>query len=352
VQAFRVNSLVVTGLAPAADRPLEVAGRRFDGREVALFRGLGVPVERGLQCWFYLDGDIQELDVRFHQPGEGPGHLRFTVETRPRIALYGLGLADLGAGSPWFSRVDSAAALGPGDLLVRGREEGDAEALRAAGIHVLVLGASARMPADDPPSAWRGYLLRCPDRAAAGRLLERERGRLVEFKERCLQAVGGARADIAYTLAREELAPRVAAPLGYALLAFYAPVLAAAAALRRPRVPLILAGALLAGFVVFTLLSPGEVRSLRVEFPPPGGGERPALVRVAPGEYRQAGMPAGSPILLYQGFLAPGGELPLQELLREKMVRFNQVPEVRQTEGRLYLRFRNPLAAWSLHAPR
>ena len=164
---------------------------------------------------------------------------------------------------------------------------------------------------------------------------------------------------MAYTLLREQLAVRVGAPLGLALLAFYAPVLAGAALFRRRMAALLLAGALLAGFVVFTVLRPGEARGLTVEFLLPQPGERPPDIRLreitsASGSraYRQEGGPAEGLRLLYRAYLVPGGELPLPPYDREPLVRFNQVPEVRQEEGRLLLAFRNPLASWSLHAAR
>jgi hypothetical protein len=241
-----------------------------------------------------------------------------------------------------------------------------------AGIHVLILGVpSRRPPAGGPLSVWRGWLLRAP-KAGAAALLEREKERLLEFKERYLRLASEARfygaskahrpalsfpsarpSDVAAGLERVEPAARVGASLGYALLAFYIPVLAAAA-FRRLKLALILAGPLLAGFIAYSALSPPSVRSLRVEFFLPEASE-PAEMRLrelpsAAGAraYRQEGEPIGPHPLVYRSFVAPGGELPIQIFTRERTVRFNQIPEVRQERGSLLLRFRNPLAAWSL----
>jgi hypothetical protein len=388
LRAFRINTLVVAGLQPAPGRRLAVTGHLYNGRTAALFRGEGIPEERGLRCWFYLDGEIQGLDVRFFSSGAVPELLSFPVEARPRIAVYGLPPAAVGSGGSWYSPAAAPAELDPGDICVLEVGKEDPEPLQAAGIHVLLLGAvSRRPPAEGPPSVWRGYLLRASEAGAAGVLLEREKERLVEFKERYLRLVTEARfhgagqapgapgarpgrpvldfpgarpADVASALQRDELAERIGAPLGYALLAFYAPILAAAAAHRRLRAALILAGLLLAGFIVFTALSPARVRSLTVEFLLPETNERPPDIRLqevtsGPGTrrlYRQEGGPVKSRRLVYQSLLAPGGELPIQMFSRERIVRFNQVPEVRQEQGRLLVRFRNPLAAWSLHDPR
>jgi hypothetical protein len=380
LRAFRLNALVVDGIGPTAGRLLTVTGRRFDGRTVALFRGQGVSEERGLRCWFYLDDDLQALEVRV----PGSAVLVAAVQTGTRIAVHGLAPAGLGS---WYSPAAGPQELGPGDVRVLEAGVEDPEPLRAAGIHVLLLGTSGRPSpesapaADTPQPAWRGLLLRAANPGAAAALLEREKERLLEFKERFLRLAAEARfygtrraakpgegaldfpgswpPDVAYTLLREQLAVRVGAPLGLALLAFYSPVLAGAALFRRRVAALLLAGALLAGFVVFTVLRPGEARGLTVEFLLPQPGEKPPDVRLreiasASGSraYRQEGGPAEGPRLLYRAVSVPGGELPLPPYDRELLVRFNQVPEVRQEEGRLLLAFRNPLASWSLHAAR
>lgn len=386
LHAFRINALVVNGLGPAVGRQVTVTGRRYDGRTVALFRGQGVSEERGLRCWFYLDGDIQGLEVRF----PGSGLLAASVQAGTRIAVSGLNPTALGS---WYFPAPGPETLGPGDVRVLEAGTKDPEPEQAAGIHVLLVGASRQAPSPDsppaetppvagPPSDYRGYLLRAPNPGAAAALLEREKERLIEFKERYLRLATEARfygarrapapgvgaldfpgswpADVAYTLLRAQLAVRVGAPLGFALLAFYAPALAAAAWFRRRGAALLLVGALLAGFAVFTALRPGEARSLTVEFLLPQPGDQSADIRLreitsASGTrrlYRQEGGPAEGPRLVYRAASVPGGELPLPWFGRELLVRFNQVPEVRQEEGRLLLAFRNPLASWSLHAPR
>lgn len=377
LQAWRFNPLLVTGLDPAPGRALTVTGRRWDGREVALFRGPGVGEERGLRCWVYLDGDIQSLEVRDRYAAPLAAPVRFGA---PEVVVCGLPPPELG---PGYLPVDDPRSLGPGDVRVLPAGAGDAEPLRAAGIHVLLLGGRRPPFTEQPPSAWRGRLLSAEEPSAAGVLLARERERLAEFKERCLRLVSeggfyGRRhpraevralafpssrpADAAYSLQREELAVRVGGPLGWALLAFYVPALAAAAFGRRRGAALLLAGALLAGFVLFTALRPGQARALTVEFLPPEPGLASADIRLQPLEpapgpgvrraYRQEGAAAEGLRLVYRAASAPGGELPLTPFLGEPLVRFNQVPEVRQREGRLLLVFRDPLAAWSLHAPR
>ena len=143
------------GLGPAAGRLLTVTGRRFDGRTVALFRGQGVSEERGLRCWFYLDGDIQGLEVRV----PGSAVLVAAVQTGTRIAVHGLASAGLGS---WYSPAAGPQELGPGDVRVLEAGAEDPEPLRAAGIHVLLLGTSGRPSPESAPAAdtsqpaWRG----------------------------------------------------------------------------------------------------------------------------------------------------------------------------------------------------
>jgi hypothetical protein len=291
----------------------------------------------------------------------------------PPIRVYGLPQPWREARG-WIAQASSPQELEPGDIWAL-PPAGEAERLRAAGIHVL-LTDPAPGGAPEPASAWRGYALSVSPLGDALSALERQKAGLLDFQERYRALVlkagfYAARIDrtaarvfasttptgIALSLHRQILGRKADPPYRYALLAFSAVLLAAAILVRNKRALLALAGALSAGFFAFALLHPPGLRSLAVELALPEGEPRGIpLERVLPQtareyRYRQPGIPPGSCTLAYRAFLAPGGEVPLQPFLREKLLRFHPPPEVRQAGERFLLHSPVPLSAWSLHGP-
>jgi hypothetical protein len=377
LHSYRLNPILVEGLAPDVERRIQIRGLLFDGREVPLFTGAGSPAAAGdVRCFAYLDEEIQSLKARITRSAGGTLELSIPVELpAPRIAVYGTG-TPLPNNGPWYTEAYAPEQLRPGDVRVLS-QGADPEPLRAAGIHV-VLSGSAREEGLEQPSPWRGYLLASPDLGGHEVLavLERNRERLFSFKERYRKLVVEASflvpridrpgplefppatpAGIAFTLQRETLGDRVGPLYRYALLAFSLPLVAAVALLRKEKVLLALAGSLLAAFLVFTFLAPPKLRSLTVELALPAAEEQGIRLERVPPEadnvyhYRQRGIPPGSYTLLYRALLAPGGDAPFEPFARERLVRFNRIPEVRQERGRLFLRSRGSLSAWSLREP-
>ena len=377
LQPYRFNPILVQRIASHAESQILITGALFDGREVALFTGAGTPVPGGaLRCLAYLDEEIAALHVRIRRAAGNTLELAVPVEASgPRLSVYG-SPEPLRNSSRWIAEASSPQQLRPGDIWVL-PQESETAALRAAGIHVLMPGLAAEETPGSSP-VWQGYRLFAPDlgEATLTAVLAKQQDKLLEFKERYRELVIGASfhapridreaplvfppatpAGIAYTLHREILNDSVGPLYRYALLGFSLPLLAGVALMKRRQALLALAGSLLAGFLTLTLLAPPELRSLTVELALPEARERGiSLERVSPEtpkryQYRQRGIPPGSCTLVYRVILAPGGEVPLQPFDREELLAFNQLPEVRQERGRLFLRSPSPLSAWSLHEP-
>ncbi len=373
---YRFNPILLEGLAPEAGRHIQIRGLLYDGREAALFEGAGRPEAEGaVRCLAYLDEQIQSLKVRITGTAERRLELSIPLELpAPRISEYGSGtpLPD----SPFFTAVASPGELGPGDVRVLPRG-GDPKRLRAAGIHVVTAGRAGEEEPESP-DPWRGYLLVSPQLGGSEVLsvLQKNRERLLEFKERYRRLITEAGflapridrrvplefppatpAGVALALQRETLGERVNPLYRYALLAISVPLLAATALLRKERALLIVAGSLLAAFLIFTLLAPPKLRMLTVELGLPAAEPKGLSLQLLSSSgdeafhYRQRGLPPEECALFYRAIVAPGGEAPLEPFVRERLVRFNQIPEVRQEGGRLFLRSRGLLSAWSLHEP-
>jgi hypothetical protein len=377
LQPYRFNPILVQGLAPQTESQILVTGALLDGREIALFTGAGTPEPGGaLRCLAYLDEEITALRVRIRRAAGNTLELAVPVEASgPRISVYGAP-EPLRNSNRWIAEASSPQQLRPGDIRVL-PQGSETAALRAAGIHVLMPGLIAEETLGSSP-AWQGYRLQAPILGAAAltAILEKQQDKLLAFKERYRELVIGASfhapridreaplvfppatpAGIAHTLHREILDDSVGPLYRYALLGFCLPLLAGVALMKRRQALLALAGFLLAGFLTLTLLAPPQLRSLTVELALPDAQERGiSLERVFPEtpkryQYRQRGIPPGTCTLVYRAFLAPGGEVPIQPFAREELLRFNQLPEVRQERGRLFLRSPSPLSAWSLHEP-
>jgi hypothetical protein len=376
LEPFRINAIEV-------DHPdsvqLRLWGERFDGTAVPLFSGAGIPLRGGLLCYAYLDEEIRLL--RGESRSSSGGKTQLSAEVRRsefRISVYGFP-GPLGGGSPW-QVVRSEEELGPGDIYVLSPQD-DPAPIMAAGIHVLTPRARST-EIRDPRNPWRGYLLIVSDLEANTLIeaLESRREEIIAFKQRYTNlpaSLGfhGARvprqdplifpasppASIAQSLQGETFHDRVGAPYRYALLAFSFAAIIAVTLIRRWTILLPLMGFLLAVFVVFTFAAPSRLRSLTIELALPANqedssGRTVALESVSePAKnilrYRQRDIPPGSRSLLYRSFLAPGGEAPLRLFTADRWVRFNQIPEVQQRQGSLFLKFRNPLSSWSLHEP-
>ena len=373
---YRFNPILLEGLAPDAKRHIQIRGLLYDGGEAALFTGAGRPAAEGaVRCLAYLDEQIQSLKVRITGAAGRRLELSIPIELpAPRLAVYGSGTPL--PSNRFFTAATAPEQLGPGDVRVLPRG-GDPKRLRAAGIHVVTAGPAGENELESP-DPWSGYLLISPQLGGSEvlALLQKNRERLLEFKERYRRLITAAGflapridrraplefppatpAGIAFTLQRETLGDRLNPLYRYALLAISVPLLAATALLRKERVLLIVAGSLLIAFLIFTLLAPPKLRMLTVELGLPTAEPQGLSLQLLSSEgddafhYRQRGIPPEQCTLFYRAIVAPGGEAPLEPFGRERLVRFSQIPEVRQEGGRLFLRSRGLLSAWSLHEP-
>jgi len=373
---FQINAVEVDH---ADSVHLRLWGERFDGSEVPLFSGPGVPLRGDFLCYAYLDDEIRLLLGESESSSGERAH--FSAEVRRsefRISVYGFP-GSLEGRSPWHG-ARTEEELGPGDIYVLSRQS-DPSAIIAAGIHVLTPYIHS-VELQDPRNPWRGYLFSVSDLDARtiAQALESRREEIIAFKQRYKNlpvSLGfhGPRVPredplifpasppvtIARSLQEQTFRDRVGPPYRYALLVFSFLSIIAVTLTRRWKILLPLVGILLTAFVVFTLAVPGRLRGLRIELalptsPEDSSGRTVTLESMSqPAEntvrYRQTDIPPGSWRLVYRSFLAPGGEVPLKLFTDDPWVRFNQIPEVRQRHGSLFLKFRNPLSAWSLHGP-
>jgi hypothetical protein len=369
---YRINRVAVQG---AKRTNLQLFGVRVDGRRVNLFSGNGVPWGDYLLVYCYLEDDVLTVEAELTASSGRRVHLSEPVRwPRFRIGIYGFP-GPLDIGGPWHE-VRSREELRPGDVYVLQPGE-DAEALLAAGIHVL---SAEAPPLQETPSPWRGHFLRAAvaDSPGLAEALKRYQDLLVELKQRYRTLVTastflGSRiahsqplsfppatpAGIARTLQSELLGDRIGSSYRYALLSVSLALILAVAIARRWQVLLPLVGCILAAFASFSVIAPPSLRSLIVELSLPASIDGPpaqpvSLRRLSPPSVqtvrlRQEGIPPGSWSLMFQSLLAPGGEIPLQGFAGEDPLRFNQVPLVRSTREGVHLCFRNPLSTWSLH---
>lgn len=373
---FRINRAEVDQADSVA---LRLWGESYDGRKVSLFSGPGIPSRDGFLCYVYIDDDIRFLKGESKTSSGNTVHFSADLG-RPRfhIAVYGFP-GRLDGRSPW-REVRNAEELRPGDVYVL-PPEGDPVPILAAGIHVLTPGTHP-MEGPDIRNPWRGYLLSAADLDASilTAVLESHREEFIAFKQRYRElpvslSFQGPRIQrqnplifppstpvgIALTLQAETFRDRVGPLHRCALLGFSFAAIVAVAAVRRWEILLPLMGIFLTAFVIFSLVIPVMLRSLTVELalPPSQEDSNDRSIHLDPTadssestvRYRQRGIPTGSWRLVYRSLLAPGGEAPLRLFADDELVRFNQVPEVHQHDGRLLLKFRNPLSAWSLHEP-